>query len=80
MTDKQFSAIRTVIIGAAFFIGGAIVALINPEYGTLFMILGGLLLAKDVLIRGLIWFLNFDGNMPQNSTETEKKDDNNDSY
>lgn len=78
MTEKQFSALRITVIGAAFFIGGAVFTLTNREYGVLFMALGGLLLVKDALIRGLIWFLNFDGNMPKNYTEIKEREENDD--
>ena len=49
MTDKQFSILRTVIVGATFFIGGAIL-FPDSDFGVLFMIAGGVLLVKDYLI------------------------------
>ena len=49
MTDKQFSVLRTIIVGAAFFSGGAIL-FPDSDFGVLFMIAGGVLLVKDYLI------------------------------
>lgn len=49
MTDKQFSILRTIVVGTAFFIGGAIL-FPNSDFSVLFMIGGGVLLVKDYLI------------------------------
>ena len=46
MTDKQFSSLRAAVTGAAFFIGGAI---LGENFGTLFMIIGVVLLIKDAV-------------------------------
>ena len=50
MTDKQFSSLRTTIIGAAFFIGGAIISLTGENFAVLIMVVGCVLLIKDFLI------------------------------
>ena len=50
MSEKQFSTLRVTLTGAAFFIGGAVLALEEWEQGVLFMVLGGILLVKDALL------------------------------
>ena len=50
MTDKQFSILRTIVVGAAFFVGGAILFSENENFSVVFMITGGILLVKDYLI------------------------------
>ena len=47
MTDKQFSSLRTTIIGTAFFIGGAILSLTGEDFAVFIMIVGCILLLKD---------------------------------
>ena len=49
MTDKQFSILRMVIVGAALFIGGAIL-FPDSDFSVFIMIAGGVLLVKDYLI------------------------------
>ena len=49
MTDKQFSVLRTIIVGAAFFSGGAIL-FPDSDFSVFIMIAGGVLLVKDYLI------------------------------
>ncbi len=45
MTDKQFSILRTVIVGATFFI-----LFPDSDFSVFIMIAGGVLLVKDYLI------------------------------
>ena len=71
MTDKQFSVLRTLIVGAAFFSGGAIL-FPDSDFGVLFMIAGGVLLVKDYLIE-----IYRQGGEVCEKTE-EKKDEEND--
>ena len=49
MTDKQFSILSTVMVGATFFIGGAIL-FPDSDFSVFIMIAGGVLLVKDYLI------------------------------
>lgn len=50
MTEKQFTALRVTLTGAAFFIGGAVLALEEWDAGVLIMALGAVLLVKDALL------------------------------
>ena len=50
MTDKQFSSLRTTMIGAAFFIGGAIISLTGENFAALIMLVGCILLIKDFVV------------------------------
>ena len=50
MTDKQFSSLRTTVIGAALFIGGAIMSLTGENFAVLIMVAGCILLVKDLVI------------------------------
>ena len=55
MTDKQFSSLRTNIIGAALFIGGAV--LLGKIPGALLILLiGVVMMLKDALEDWLKWF------------------------
>ena len=49
MSEKQFTALRVTLTGAAFFIGGAVYSLEEWEPGVLLMVLGGILLIKDAV-------------------------------
>ena len=49
MTDKQFSILRTVIVGASFSFGGALM-FPDWDFSVFIMIAGGVLLVKDYLI------------------------------
>ena len=71
MTDKQFSILRTVIVGATFFIGGAIL-FPDSDFSVFIMIAGGVLLVKDYLIE-----IYRQGGEVCEKTE-EKKDEEND--
>ena len=69
MTDKQFSVLRTIIVGAAFFSGGAIL-FPDSDFGVLFMIAGGVLLVKDYLIE----IYRPGGQDSEKAEETEEQD------
>lgn len=78
MTEKQFSALRTTIIGAAFFIGGALLYLEQEEIGVLFMALGGILMLKDAILSILINVL--EGSItPDTTGDREKEEQKNES-
>ncbi len=73
MSEKQFSALRVTLTGAAFFIGGAVLALEEWEQGVLFMVLGGILLVKDALLWAATKWV--EENAGVDDKETKEKDD-----
>ncbi len=73
MTEKQFSILRTTIIGAAVFIGGAVLHLGREEIGMLFMVFGSILMLKDVIIGALVRIL--EGNLATSNTDDREKEE-----
>ena len=75
MTNKQFSSLRTTLIGAAFFIGGAIL-LRTDDFAIFIMIVGCILLLKDPVIR---WWTQVEADY-NNAKEKEDKEHDHDAY
>lgn len=73
MTEKQFTALRVTLTGAAFFIGGAVLALEEWDAGVLIMALGAVLLVKDAFLWAVAKWVEENAGM--DDEKTEEKDD-----
>ena len=67
MTDKQFSSLQTTMIGAAFFIGGAIISLTGEDFAVPILVVGCILLIKDFVIS--LWMKAEAGNKAEGKEE-----------